>query len=660
MKFTDRAKAALSVLTQKQLGNSLGTVIRNLSNASTFDPQNQLRGITFKAIDKIGMSTSVYEPKAVRGNGDVYVNHPIITLAKNPNPQTNSSDFIHLWAMIYEIYGETFWYLARGESTRRVKEVYLLNPMQVELKLSDGEVVGYILHKSNGTQVPLMLDEIVHDKRPNPFNEFRGMSVLERASVYVDTEITTSVFTLNYMRNNASPSGIVTLPNMDKEVFKQFAQQWREGYEGPHNAGKTAFIRGDGVDFKAVGATLKDVDQKVTRDMAKEDVLMMLEVPKALLGIADGSGQARANVEAVHYIYNKEKIDPIMERLDRIWEKIAKVGGFAEIMDIQHVSPIPEDKEFRLKRQKDGVNVWLTVNEAREMDGLGPIDGGSILMPRNAVPQAAPIANSFTAKKITMKRELSSTEKVLALNAEQESFRKDLVAINDIYATKLKTEIDKFSKKQEAVVISKIDATNKSFEEYLFSIKEDSTALALLLVPIIIELMETQTEGVANFISGELLTISPEIREGVNQNILRIAGLYNQDTIRALEQTLAAGQGAGESLAKLKKRVEQTFSDAQGYRAERIARTESLRASNSTAELTYKQSGFTTVKWFTNPGACAFCQTFEGQTKTIGSSFANIGDVVTTAQGDQMQVEYSDIGTPPLHPNCTCSLVPEN
>ena len=256
-----------SAFTTKSLGNSVtGAVMRNYAKGNTFVPQQQLRGITYKAIDKIGLSMSIYEPLVSKTNGDMYENHPLYVLFNNPNPiQRSSSDFIHLWAMLYEIYGETFWYLAKGEQTKKIKEIYLLNPAQIELVMDGGELVGYVMHKSNGTQVPFQLDEIYHDKRPNPFNEWRGMSVMERASQYIDIELTTTSFTLNYMRNNASPSGIVSVPDMDKSTFRQFTQQWREGYEGPENAGKTAFIRGGQADFKAVGATLKDVDQKITR-----------------------------------------------------------------------------------------------------------------------------------------------------------------------------------------------------------------------------------------------------------------------------------------------------------------------------------------------------------------------------------------------------------
>lgn len=652
MKLRQRLALAANILTQKQLYNSLGAVERNYVTTSNFNPPVQLRGIAYKAIDKIGQTLSVYEPIVTSSQGDPIVNHPLYNLYNAPNRDQTASDFIHLYAMLFEIYGETFWYLARGEMTKKTKEIILLDPSRVELVVDNGELTGYKLHKANGEKVPLELEEVIHDKSPNPFNQWRGMSVMEKASVYIDLEINTAEFTLNYIKNNASPSGIVSLPNMDTETFKQFAAQWREGYEGPKNAGKTAFVRGEGVDFKAVGATLQDIDQEITRKMAKEDVLSMFEIPKGLLGISDGEGLGRAQVETLDYMYAKSKLEPRMRRLDRIYEKIFLRQGMA--INVEHKSPVPEDKEHIHKQVKELTNVALTVNESRALLGLEPLPGYDELKER--APQIQP-AEQKTLK-IVKKRQPTAKELAQKQNEEQETFRRNLVDTNTIYEKKLKTELSSFTRTQRDKIIAKINAQSKAYEDWLFEIKSESEALATVLAPIIIELMEAQSEDVAHFITGELLTISPEIRQQVEARILKISGVFNEDTLRALEKTLTEGQLAGESLVKLKKRVESIYQDAQGYRAERIARTESLRASNSTAELVYKQNGFSEVEWFTNPSACEFCRTFSGRRKTIGSNYINVGDTITGDEGNKLRIDYDDIGTPPLHPNCTCSLVP--
>ena len=672
MKFSDRVKGAYKVLTSSNLNNSVtGKVLRNYNKDNQFNPELQVRGITYKAIDKIGMSLSIYQPIVIRKSGDVIENHPITALFNHPNPiQRTATDFIHLYGMLTEIYGETFWYLARGESSNKVKEIYLLNPAQIELKMSEGEVVGYVLHRGNGTQIPFELEEIYHDKRPNPFNELRGMSVLERASQYVDIELTTTSFTLNYMKNNASPSGIVSLPDMDKETFRQFAQQWREGYEGPENAGKTAFMRGGQADFKAVGATLQDVDQEITRKMAVADVLTMFEVPKPLLGGTDNNGFGRANIEALSYIFSKEKIEPMMRRLDRIYQEIIALqprsGAVQDnSITVTHTSPIPEDKEFLQKQNTELINKALTVNEVRERLGLPAFEDkkyNDIITPTVGIAPAPVQQNAIvdTAKKITLKKALTKKELLQKQAVDNEAFRSKIMETKDLYARKAKNAIAKFNVDQEKQVIANIKplAKTATTDDWLFSVKEEAIRMGVVLTPVMIELMEAQVDDIANFITGELLTITPEMIRDVNEQIIRVSGLYNKETIDALNKTLIQGVKDGESLAKLKKRVEQVYGDAKGYRAERIARSESARFTNDTVAQTYFENGYSEAEWFINPGACEFCEAMAQQTNSINSNFLELGDVLTGSKGGQLSIDYSSIEYPPLHPNCTCSLIP--
>lgn len=634
---------------------SSGEVVRNYGKKPAFRPQDQLRGLTYKAIDKIATTTSTYEPQVKKVNGDTYENHPLYKLFYNPRPFMSGADFVHLWTMLQQIYGETFWYKVRGELTGKIKELILLPPNQMELVIDDGEVVGYILHKSNGQNVPFTLDEVYHDKRANPFNEFRGMSIMERVSTYIDIELVTSTYTLNYMHNNASPSGIVSLPSMTPESFTKFTRQWRENYEGPGNAGKTAFIRGSEASFKAVGATLKDIDQKVTREMAEQDVLMAFEVPKPLLGVADSNGLGRGNVETLEYIFTKHTIEPLMNRLDNIYTSLLKEVRNANDLGayVDHESIIPEDKEYEHTVNKDLVNVAITVNEVRARLGLPPIKGGDDLMPANQVQQPQ------KSIKVQMKQAKTESEINKQASADQEAFRAKLVETNSIYEVKVKRAISKFTAGKEKEVIAKINASSKTYDEWLYNVKEASEELAVILMPIMKELMDAQVVDIANFITGELIAVTPELIKLVENRIKEISGVYNTDTILKLQETLAEGQASGESLVKLKKRVEEVFDGAKGYRAERIARTESLHTSNLTAEYSYKQSGYTKLRYFANPGACEFCRALDGTTRELGTNFVNLGGTVTGDEGGLLAVSYADIDVPPTHVNCRCSIVPE-
>jgi len=663
MTLGQRISKAYKTLIGSTLGRSFGTVMRNYGQQAKFDPQRQLRGITYKAIDKIGQSVSVYEPIVTRKSGDALEQHPIYNLIDNPNPRQDATDFQHLFAMSEEIFGEVFIYKVFGENSGKLKELWQLNPQQVQLWFDNNELAGYVLHKYNGQQIPFTLDEIYHDKRPNPLNEWRGLSVLERASTYVETEIVSSDFTMNYIKNSASPSGIVSLPDMETTTFNEFVAKWREGYEGPENAGKTAFIRGGEAQFKPVGSTLKDIDQEVTRKMAEDDVLLMFEVPKPLLGKSGEKGMGRADIDALYYIYNKEKIEPIMKRLDRIYESFIPLlsGRDTAPLNISHRSPIPEDKVFNLEQQSKGVNVWLTINEVRAQNGLEPIEGGEVLQPKNQMTPVIETKASKKTTKVVIKKKKAKPTKAQIIKQDQEDgeqFRLELIRVSELYAKKLKRELSKLAKAQETKVIDKISASDKAYEEWLFEIKEEALIMATAITPLLLEQMEVQAEDVVNWISGEPFVIDNELRKVTESRILRLSADYQLANYNKLESIITKAVADGQSLAKIKKAIEGEYKNISGYKAERIARTESLKTANRTALEVYKQSGFSKMVWRTNPGACEFCLTFEGKEIEIGDTFAGLGDVITGSDGNQLKVDYENVDTPDLHPNCTCYAEP--
>lgn len=138
---------------------------------------------------------------------------------------------------------------------------------------------------------------------------------------------------------------------------------------------------------------------------------------------------------------------------------------------------------------------------------------------------------------------------------------------------------------------------------------------------------------------------------------------FNDETASQLSSAISQGFMAGESMPKLSKRVAEVFDIAKGYRTTRIVRTEVIRASNYGAEAGYIQSGVVQYKeWLTakDERLCPYCSSMNGFRMFLGENFVNNGDLLEDgpASGRGMTVTYGDIKTPPLHPNCRCTLVP--
>lgn len=116
----------------------------------------------------------------------------------------------------------------------------------------------------------------------------------------------------------------------------------------------------------------------------------------------------------------------------------------------------------------------------------------------------------------------------------------------------------------------------------------------------------------------------------------------NLETVSESEirKRLAAGIEEGEGIPDLTARINDLFKEWEAYRAEMIARTETIRASNQAAIEAYKQSGVVEKKtWLPGPDSCEACV-------AIG-----LQDPIPLEDEFESE-EFDDVMAPPLHPNC--------
>lgn len=195
----------------------------------------------------------------------------------------------------------------------------------------------------------------------------------------------------------------------------------------------------------------------------------------------------------------------------------------------------------------------------------------------------------------------------------------------------------------------------------MFSISEANGIFEKELYPYLVS-MALEQGALALVFAGDTeheFKMSDALATAMKNSTGRMADQFNNDTMDALVNTLTEGVQAGESLGKLTNRVEDVYSSASGYRAERIARTETQSASGDATIEAYKQTGYVVSKrWFANPGACEFCQALDGQEVGLEESFVDKGDSITGVDGGTYEVTYDNVEAADAHPNCTCTIVP--
>lgn len=155
-------------------------------------------------------------------------------------------------------------------------------------------------------------------------------------------------------------------------------------------------------------------------------------------------------------------------------------------------------------------------------------------------------------------------------------------------------------------------------------------------------------------IDAEMNIDREEVRNIIRDNGRIFAKGVTETTNKFIREQMIDGLGKGESIPELKKRIVKVFDSAGDMRAQRIARTETLRYNTSASEQAFKDSGVVEGKmWITDPEPCQYCATLAGKTAKLGDNFVSKGDVILDRVFD-----YDDLPSPPAHPNCQCDVIP--
>lgn len=179
------------------------------------------------------------------------------------------------------------------------------------------------------------------------------------------------------------------------------------------------------------------------------------------------------------------------------------------------------------------------------------------------------------------------------------------------------------------------------------------------ITPVLTELAQEQGTLAAQFAKNKSgYNLSQSIKTALAKSTQKMSQNFTAETLDQLNTTLTEGITNGEGYKQLSQRVSDVYDTATDYRSDRVARTESQNAANSATLDAYQQNpAVTSMEWYANPDACPFCEDLDGTEVGLEDSFVSQGDSVDVGD-DSYSADYGDVDTPPLHPNCECTIIP--
>lgn len=667
--FTDGVKRAFA-----NAGESFATWT---STYSRYKAKRQFlrayRGIVMACIQAIAEDVAQYEARYMKQdnrNGKLTeYQHQFNKVLERPNPRmTSKFDLFVATQSFIELVGNAYWYLSVEERSRKVREIYVMRPDRVSVATdkATGDIIGYTFRGDDGTDVPLDIDEVQHFKTFNPEDDYYGIGTVEGGILYIETEEDSSVFQRNFIKNQASPSGILTINGkIEKEQFNKVKAAWKEKTEGLQNVGKTLFIRGADASFTKIGLSLGDLDMEKLKSITENKILKMFRMPKIILGDTDQSGLGRGNAETADYVFAKRNIEPKQLRIDDGVQNIIRRNFKDETTVVQHVSQIPEDVDRQLNEDDKLVGRVVTVNEIRERRGLKKVTGGDQLyVTFNQVPIDAETDNSTSNKSI--RRVVTVAKK----DATEQTFflqlNKIKTSINKTFVSKLKKDL----KAQQDDVVSKLVAyaasvkaggdVAKAYEEIMPSEDTEANKTAEWLVPLMILALTQGAESALALLDIDSdPNISTAAKNAAETAAKRVVRDFTTQTVEKLKSEIVAGVNAGEDLKALTARVNKVYADAYGFRSTRLSDSESHKAINKGVQTGFEQGGVKHKIWKTlgaNP--CQFCRAMDGTITEVRKPFVPKGGSIQGEDGGELVQDYEEVENAHAHANCNCWLFP--
>lgn len=174
----------------------------------------------------------------------------------------------------------------------------------------------------------------------------------------------------------------------------------------------------------------------------------------------------------------------------------------------------------------------------------------------------------------------------------------------------------------------------------------------------IIEAIGLSTDNITDF------TLSDAQINDYRGYLNQVGRSYGAETQTIIRSVLDTANTEGWTAAQIKKSLNEV-PELNGYRAERLARTETVRAGGTgslySMEQITNQTGIEFKKiWNTSRSdACEFCRAKNGTTISLGQAFVPADGPMEGVDGGERINKFVDMDIAQAHPNCGCYLTYE-
>lgn len=368
---------------QQSLTLSLDAEARGFSNSA----------VAYRCVDAIASNASSVPLEVARPDGSFIEGHPIAHLFnKRPNPFMSARALKQLAFMQAELAGQAFVWQDRGETgLGDPSEIHLVFD-QVDVVVdkpiaqrpTTANIVGFMIRRADGTQVPVLPEEMIWLRYPHPFDPLGCLAPWRAARHAVDMDAFAREWQRSSYANGARPTGVLYVGDMQEQEFTATRAAYTSSMQGPGNAGKTLFIRsqpgaggqgkGPGIAYERLTFTPEEMEYLESRVANADEVMLAFGVPRDYL-VGGTTYENRTAAKATLWSDTiKPKLEMVSSEID-----LRMLPSDAEdaVFDLSGVDALQDSQDSVANRARASMYADITtVDEARAALGLDPLPNG--------------------------------------------------------------------------------------------------------------------------------------------------------------------------------------------------------------------------------------------------------------------------------------------
>lgn len=545
----------------------------------------------------------------------------------NPNPLFSRRMMVELVQSHLDLTGEGYILKVR-DSVGFPTELWPIKPTGCELKYERG-VYYFEVDTPDGKQ-NFPQEDIIYLRYADPANHFRGRSPLQAKGLQYDIDLAVEEYHWNmFNRGGFFHYALTTDQSVTKTQADGIKNQWMASLNTTAKRFRPPVL-GKGLNVTQLSQSALDLGTKDTSEGMMNKILAAYVVPKALLGMLEGI--MRSNLEGAEYAFAKGAIEPALDT----WSDglLPHIQMLDPRIKIRFKSTVPKDRELMLAEAEGLARMGaISVEEIRETFGYDPDfrSGDTVLVQFNVMPSIrnAKTKGGDTGTNVDKTLLTPSTIPAIEPVTDGGKFTKAFWTPErkDTYQKAFEQETEAKEKRWPPVISTWIDP----WEEELLEIVEEEVkaaeakyagwGIARVRADYVVKQPDTD-ELTENILKGAGPLHVLDYREA-GEEAIDFLGLQIQfdmdspDVVRYLgdktrnfaseqvarlseefDEILKGGVIEGQTTQEISAVIKERMGwESEGYRADRIARTEVISASNQARQDAFEQAGVELKSW---------------------------------------------------------------